>query len=560
MAILWKKSNFVLCSNAKNNMQNTEHFDLAQIPQLSAIDRAYASAEANLRDFYAHEVNYAAFEQIIATKSAHFSAENRAELVAVLTAQYAKLADDMPHKSLVINNIAKLGNAKTFAITTAHQPSVATGVLYYVYKILAAVRLCAELKTRYPKYDFVPIYWLGGEDHDFDEISSINIFNKSLVWEKGEKGGAVGRMSTDSLRDFLAELQPILGDSEKAKEVFDLLHSAYTAQDTFADATRQLLLSFFGSRGLVMLDGDDKQLKQLFIPAMQNDLFQHDSHRLVSATVEAMAQRGYNNQAFVREINLFYFLPNARERIVFDEETGLYLVLNTDLSFTPKGILQELLTKPELFSPNVILRPLYQETVLPNLAYIGGGGEIAYWLERRAQFDYFDVPMPMLVRRPSLLLLDVPTQQRLEKLKLSFTDLLPHYDIIAKNYLLAQSPDSVDCEVEREKVMQVFADLQQRVLTFDKDLTTFVAAQQTQVDNIFGKIAEKLTRSAKKREETNLQQIQKLKEKLFPKNGLQERVENILPFYLSHGSDIFDHIAEAIADPLAQEFIVVRLS
>jgi bacillithiol biosynthesis cysteine-adding enzyme BshC len=309
-----------------------------------------------------------------------------------------------------------------------------------------------------------------------------------------------------------------------------------------------------------MLNGDEKQLKQLFISAMQNDLFRHDSQRLVGETVQAMAQIGYDNQAFVRQINLFYFLPNGRERIIFDENTQLYSVLNTDLSFTHEGILAELLAKPELFSPNVILRPLYQETVLPNLAYIGGGGEIAYWLERRAQFAHFGVPMPMLVRRPSLLLLDQPTQQRLTKLNLSIADLLPHYDIIAKNYLLAQTPDSVDCETEREKVVQIFADLQARIATFDKELTTFIAAQQTQVDNIFGKIAEKLTRSAKKREETNLQQIQKLKDKLFPKNGLQERVENILPFYLSHGSDIFEHVAQAIADPLAQEFIVVRLS
>jgi len=540
-------------------MQNIERFDLAQIPQLSAIDRAYTSGAEELRDFYAHEVNYAAFEQIIAQKSAHYSAENRAALVSVLTAQYKRLRDDMPHKALIMRNIAKLANPKTFVITTAHQPSVATGVLYYVYKILAAVRLAEELKTRYAEYDFVPVYWLGGEDHDFDEISSINIFNKRLIWEKGEKGGSVGRMSTDSLRDFLAELQPILGDSANAQEVFELLQSAYTEQPNFADATRQLLLSFFGSRGLVMLDGDEKQLKQLFIPAMQNDLFRHDSQRLVGETVQAMAQIGYDNQAFVRQINLFYFLPNGRERIVFDEATQLYSVLNTDLSFTSEGILAELLAKPELFSPNVILRPLYQETVLPNLAYIGGGGEIAYWLERRAQFAHFGVPMPMLLRRPSLLLLDPPTQQRLTKLNLSIADLLPHYDIIAKNYLLAQTPDSIDCETEREKVVQIFADFQQRIATFDKELTTFIAAQQTQVDNIFGKIAEKLTRSAKKREETNLQQIQKLKDKLFPKNGLQERVENILPFYLSHGSDIFEHIAQAIVDPLAQEFIVLAL-
>ena len=540
-------------------MQNIQQIPLNEMPQFTAIDRAYASGEANLKDFYKHTVAWESFQKIIDEKQQAYSTSTRQTLVQVLNAQYANLPKDILYINNIQAQIQLLAQEHTFVVTTAHQPSLVTGPLYYIYKILAVVRLSQELKQRYPQYNFVPVYVLGGEDHDFEEIASINLFNKKLTWQQNDKAGSVARMSTQDLDIFLQELENILGEGDKAKEIYQAIYTAYTTHDNYGLATRHLLQLLFGARGVVVVDADDVQLKRLFIPIMENDLFRQDSQRLVNEAVKDLEKVGYSNQAFAREINLFYFLPNARQRIIFDEESGHYQVLNTDLKFTPKALLQHLHEHPENFSPNVILRPLYQETILPNLAYVGGGGELAYWLERKKQFEFFNLPLPMLIRRPSLLLLDAMTQQRLQKLNFTVKDLIPHYDIIVKEYLRQQEPTAVDCQTEKENVLAEFDKLIARISQTDKDLATFIAAQRAQTENAFAKIAEKLTRAAKKREETHLSQIQKLKEKLFPNNGLQERTENFLPYFLAYGFELFDYIEKAIIDPLAQEFIILSL-
>lgn len=541
-------------------MQNIIRLKLDELRQyFSRIDADYAEGAEALRDFYATPVDWENLQGSLAARAAAFPMEKRQILADALAVQYANIKDDA-HKVRILAQIEKLRQPNTLVVTTAHQPLLATGVLYYIYKVLAACRLAEELQKRQPNYNIVPIYWSGGEDHDFEEISTINIFSKSLTWAQGEKGGSVGRMPTDAdLQAFVAALAPILGDSENAQQVLEVIKAAYTDNNTYAEATTQLLHSLFGRFGLVALNPDAAGLKTLFVPIMRNDLTAHDSARLVSQTVQQLEARGYNNQAFVREINLFYLLPNARERIVWWPEKAAYQVLNTELWFDREALLAELVANPQNFSPNVILRPLYQETILPNVAFIGGGGEIAYWLERRAQFDFFGVPMPMLVRRPSLLLLDTTAQERLTKLNLQPLDLLPHYDTIAKNYLVSQSDLVVSCDDEREKLTKVFATLAAKASELGNDIVSFVAAQQAQADNILSRIEEKFTRAAKKKEETQLLQIQKLKDKLFPNGGLQERSDNFLAFYLQYGDALLDLLAESMADPLSQDFSICYL-
>ena len=561
-------------------MQNIIRLKLDELRQyFSRIDADYAQGAEALRDFYATPVSWENLEGSLAARGASFSSEKRQILADTLAVQYANIKDDA-HKARILGQIEKLRLPNTLVVTTAHQPLLATGVLYYIYKVLAACKLAEELQKRQPTYNIVPIYWSGGEDHDFEEVSTINIFSKSLTWAQGEKGGSVGRMPTDAdLQAFVAALAPILGDSENAQQVLELIKAAYTdkttyaeatyaeatyaeatyAEATYAEATQQLLHSLFGRFGLVALNPDAAALKTLFVPIMRNDLTAHDSARLVSQTVQQLEARGYNNQAFVREINLFYFLPNARERIVWWPEKAAYQVLNTELWFDREALLAELAANPQNFSPNVILRPLYQETILPNVAFIGGGGEIAYWLERRAQFDFFDVPMPMLVRRPSLLLLDASAQKQLTKLNLQPLDLLPHYDAIVKNYLASQSGLVVSCESEREKMTIIFETLAAKANELGNDIVSFVAAQQAQADNILSRVEEKFTRAAKKKEETQLLQIQKLKDKLFPNGGLQERSDNFLPFYLQYGDALLDLLADSMAEPLSQDFSICYL-
>lgn len=524
---------------------------LHQIPQLAHTDRAYCAHDETLRPYYTHTVDIESFKHIIATKQPTFSNEQRALLVETLQRQYAHVAN----ADTALRQIELLRKPTTFAVTTAHQPLLFTGSLYFVYKIIATANLAQQLKSAYPQYDFVPVYWIGGEDHDFDEVNHAHIFGKRLAWHD-RQGGAVGDYQTESLQTVLDELQTVLGSGEFATQIFNCISSSYKSASRYADATLALVHALFGAMGVVSLDSNDAQLKRSIVPLMEDDLLHHASHRLVSDTVEKLEALGFRNQAFPREINLFYLQPNSRERIVKTPDNQ-YHALNTELRWSVDELLAELRAKPERFSPNVILRPVFQEWVLPNLAYVGGGGELAYWLERRSQFEHFGVPMPMLVRRPSVLWIDKNTSQRLAKLDLQTTDLLLDIDVLLKQYIQTHTEEVVDLATEKTALSALFEQINDKATHLDASLATSVAAQQTQMLHALEKLEEKLVRTAKKKYDTELQQVQKIKEKTFPQGGLQERYDNFLMYYALYGNVFFEQLRDTL-QPLAQHFYIME--
>src|SRR5690606_17884950 len=265
--------------------------------------------------------------------------------------------------------------------------------------------------------DFVPVYWMATEDHDFEEINHFLLHEKKIVWNK-PSGGAVGEFDTDGLNEVLKVLSTELGISTYAQYLKDLFEKAYLKHLNLADATRFLVNELFSDYGLVILDGNDKKLKKLFAPYVRQELQNQVSFTKVSETLNNFP---YPAQVNPREINLFYLDKNLRERIIKENDT--YLINNTNLKFSETELLDILQSHPEKFSPNVIMRPLYQEVILPNLCYVGGGGELAYWLELKAFFDEVKVAFPMLLLRNSVVLVSEKQNRKREKLKLSFADL-----------------------------------------------------------------------------------------------------------------------------------------
>ena len=204
-------------------------------------------------------------------------------------------------------------------------------------------------------------------------------------------------------------------------------------RDSYSTATIHLVNSLFGADGLVVAGMNDPDLKRGFIPILIEELVQQRSHELVGATSSQLNEVGFKTQATPRKINLFYLRDQIRERIVFDE--GIYKVLNTDYKFNETELIAEVNQHPEHFSPNVVMRPLYQEKTFPNLAYIGGGGELAYWLERKSQFDHFKINYPMLIRRNSVLWLDQGMSKKIDKLNLNITDIFVETESVSYTHL-----------------------------------------------------------------------------------------------------------------------------
>ncbi len=286
----------------------------------------------------------------------------------------------------VLQNITLLQSPNTFTITTGHQLNIFAGPLYFIYKIVTAIKLSRQLKEAFLDKNFVPVYWMASEDHDFAEINYTNIGGKKVHWWY-EASGATGRINPETMRQALNQYKGALGIEKHANELAEIVETAYTKFDKLADATRYLVNALFGQYGLVVIDADDHEFKQQFAPIIEQDIIEQSSFKNISATNEQLQKLGVHIQVNPREINFFYLQDHLRERIVFEKDK--YKVLNTETGFSEEELKQEISRHPERFSPNVVMRPLYQECILPNIAYIGGGAEVVYWLELKSTFDYY---------------------------------------------------------------------------------------------------------------------------------------------------------------------------
>jgi bacillithiol biosynthesis cysteine-adding enzyme BshC len=521
-------------------------FPFGDVPQFAERDRAYTLGHPALRSFYKYDVHIQAFDQVFKDKS--HNPTNRSVLVQVLKNQYNQLAES----PLVMAQIEKLAHPNTFTVVTAHQPSLFTGPLYFIYKIISAINLAESLNQHYPAYHTVPVFVIGSEDHDFDEVNHLNLFGKRIEWQSNEQG-AVGMMKTQAIKPLLEELKPILGESTHAQQLFDLLQKAYNGFENYGEATQYFINELFKQYGLVVFNMNESSLKRIFIPFIKKEIFEKPSHALVVNTQQSLSEVGFSPQATAREINFFYMKEQLRARIVFEEEQ--YKVLGTNLVFTSQEMLQEIENHPERFSPNVVMRPIYQEVILPNLAYIGGGGELAYWQERLTQFSFFGVNFPMLVRRNSAMLLDSSSMKRLEKLGLQIKDLFEDTENLIKRFLKENSSSELSLNHEKIKVQLIFDDIVSRANDVDPTLKKTVLAEQAKALNSIGILEGKLLKAEKSRQETSVNQIRTLREKFFPNKGLQERFDNFMSFYTKYGPDFFDILKQEL-HPLQTDFIV----
>ena len=529
-------------------MISVEKIPFKDVPQFSSRDVAYVDNDEQLRPFFKYPVTIEAFAEVFKDKAKDQT--DRATLVKVLKKQYASLN---PSK-VVLKNIEALEKENTFTIITAHQPSLFTGPLYYIYKIISTINLAKKLNKQYPKYHVVPVFVTGGEDHDFEEVQKANIFNKTLVWENNESG-SVGAMKTDSLQPVLAELKDLLGTNPNAEKIYQLIHSAYTENKVYSNATIQMVNSLFGADGLVVAGMNDPDLKRGFIPIITEELIKQQSHKLVGATSNQLNEVGFKTQAAPREINLFYLRDQIRERIVFEE--GTYKVLNTNYQFNETELLAEVNAHPEYFSPNVVMRPLYQEKTFPNLAYIGGGGELAYWLERKTQFAHFNLNYPMLIRRNSVLWLDKGMSKKIAKLNLSVKDIFVETESLIKVFLKKVSDEPLHLTPEKEQLEKIFDSIAERIKTIDATLEATVKSEGARQIKSLENLEGRLVRAEKQKHDVSVNQIRAVKDKLFFNNGLQERRDNFLSFYVKYGEEFFDILKENL-DPMDKRLVVIQ--
>lgn len=519
-----------------------------QTGYFSKIAQDYFADSDVIKEFTHGLPDLDSFEKQIESKGKEYSSTFRAVLVEQLRLQY----EEIESCELTLRQIDLLSSSKTFTVTTGHQLNLFTGPSYFLYKIIGVLNACKKLKERYPEYEFIPIYWMATEDHDFDEIKFFHYRDKKMVWHHNASGG-VGRLLLEGLEQVHAALSNVLGSGKQARALLRLFKNAYLKSSNLAHATRVLVHELFGQDGLVIIDGDCKGLKSLMLPYFKNELSIKACFNAVNETL-ANWPSDYHIQVTPREINLFYLVNGLRERIVLSPDG--YEVLNTDLKFTKDEMKRELELHPERFSPNVLMRPLYQEVILPNLAYIGGAGEFAYWVELKNYFETQGVVYPQLIIRNSLLIASRKQASKLQKLGLSWEHLFLKPHELDEYIVKEQGEITIDFSSQKEYLRQQFSNLHDLAKLTDPSFKGAVAAQEKKQINGLQHLEKRLLRAQKRKMKEITQRAQYLRSELFPLNSLQERHQNFSVFYESYGSRLMERLFEEV-DPFERQFKIL---
>ena len=511
----------------------------------------YLEGKEHLKPFYQYEPSPEGMKKAVEDRPDH--PVDRESLVQVLSDQYLEVAPDFfdatGHQE-VAANVKALAKEHTFTVTTGHQLNILGGPLYYFYKIASTIHLAQKLNSEFPDKHFVPVYWMGTEDHDFEEISEIHLLGNTYTWEKPDEG-PVGELDPSSLQKVV-EIQADIREKEAIQPLIDLWHEAFGQFSKYARAAQYWLHHLFREYGLVILDPSDARLKSPLIPVFEEDLTHQSHQKLVEGCRENLDD--YNLPVNPRPINIFYARPGIRERIVSNGDD--YEVLDTDKSYTHKELLSTLKEQPGLFSPNVVLRPLYQQMILPNLAYIGGTNEIAYWLELKCIFDHHNAFFPQLLVRNSVLWIGKGIRKKIDKFGLEFRDLFRDTDEIVREYL-SEKEETVSFDEKIQHLSEQYNELMHLCDNYEDDMKwPIINTAKAHIKDL-EKLQKDTRKLIKKRNEKDVNQIEKIHNALFPEGVFQERYENFIPYYTKLGGQF---IAQLVSDcdPYRLELLIYQ--
>jgi bacillithiol biosynthesis cysteine-adding enzyme BshC len=516
----------------------------------SSLVKDYLDNSADIEPFYGFAPTRVGLDEAIAARANY--AIDRPVLVAALSKQYAHLE----MTAATAGNIELLLQENTFTICTAHQPNLMTGYLYFIYKILHAIKLAEELKTLHPNNHFVPVYYMGSEDNDLEELGTFRFRGEKYVWDGDGQTGAVGRMNTAGLKGMIQGMFKLYGPpGNNCDNLQSMIEQAYLHHKTIGEATHYLVNELFGRYGLVVINPDDASLKQQFTAVMKDELLHRNAHNIINEQIEKLGTH-YKIQANPRPINLFYLTNQLRERI--EQKGDKWVVVNTGIEWTEAEIIAELNQHPERFSPNVMLRGMYQETILPNVAFIGGGAEVAYWLQLKTLFAYYGVFYPSIHLRQSVLWVGSTEVELREKLQLSVADVFKPQLQLEREYVATHSRNDWQINREIEALEQIFETIKAKATTIDPTLSAASGAVLHKMKSRIAELEKKMLKAEKRKMEVHMARINKLKTNLFPKNSLQERIDNFMEYYLTYGTAFMDITKDGI-NALEPQFLVVEI-
>ncbi|WP_018675101.1 bacillithiol biosynthesis cysteine-adding enzyme BshC [Riemerella columbina] len=482
--------------------------------------------DEKFEDFQPYTFSLEHIQSKVKHKQQVFTKAQRKQLHQVMAKQYQGF--DLSNAQQA--NLDLLLEDHTFTVTTGHQLNLFTGPVFFIYKILQTIKTCEYLKKKMPQYQFVPIFWMATEDHDFEEINHFR--TEANYYElNAKKGGAVGRIKVEN-PDFIHVFAQDFKEELYGETLICWMKEAYRVENTLAKAIRILAQKLFADYGLLLLDGDDKTLKSQMIPLFKEELKSQKLYHTTAEKVHMLSEQYGKVQVNPREINLFY-LSETRDRIENISEG--YHVVDTKIQFTENEIIEELEQHPERFSPNALLRPVYQETVLPNIAYIGGNAEVAYWLELVDYFKSIGLEFPILIPRNSMAFITEKTAQKIEQSGLEIEDFFNDYQKKFNDKLLKEHPLLELINEKQHLLEQGFDELKVKASLTEKTFYNLVDAEQTRQLKSYDKMKKRLLKAERIKHTEQLEYLMRLNEKLSPNKKWQERQYNFSVFYKTLG-------------------------
>ncbi len=524
-----------------------EYLPYSQAGNFSKIVLDYIADVDEIKSFYSHTANLDGIKASIAQRKKITT--DRQLLVEQLRKQYQHIHDANIAKA----NIDLLSDENTFTICTAHQPNIFTGHLYFLYKIFHTIKLAEQLKKQLPGNHFVPVFFVGSEDADLEELDHVVVDGNEFKWETNQRG-AVGRMKVDdNLIKLIDAISGRISVEKYGNEIIQTLKECFKKNTTIEHATFLLVHELFKSYGLIVLLPDNGAFKKAMLPVFEEDLFNNIPSDIVIKTFERLSAN-YKVQAHPREINLFYLKDNIRNRIVSVKDH--FVVHNTDIVFTKDELKKELEQFPDRFSPNVILRGLYQELILPNIAFIGGGGELAYWLELKDLFNHYKVPYPVLILRNSFLLVEEKYEKLMKKLNVDSAGLFMGEENRLNEIVRKQSKNSMRLDNEMLQLKKVYTEIKETANQIDTTLYHHTEALEAKALKSLSSLEKKMFRAEKRKFSDTKNQLSKIFVSLFPGGNLQERTENFMLYYSKWGVEFLDALYENSLT-FEQEFCVM---
>ena len=487
------------------------------------IVRDYLNKAEPLSNFVHHWHEYAGFQDAI--KKRLFSKEKRADLVEHLQSQDQSAQIDLRSAERVESNINSLLDMQTFTITTGHQLSLFGGTLFMTYKILSAIKLAMVLEKQFPKQKFVPVLWLASEDHDFEEIKSSHLFGKDLSWDADAMSMATGKISLRSISKLLEELSVLLGNNDQAKHWFKQINEAYGREGNLGEATVRFYHELFKAFGLIILDPNAKRLKNYFSDVIQADIMKQETFSVQQLSDQLLSEQ-YKLQINARPINFFYLSENFGRKMIRKNEDGSYSLAEAGLNWSHQEMTNEIAEFPERFSPNVNLRPLYQELILPNLAYVGGPAEVAYWLQLKPIFDHYGVAYPLVALRYMNVLMPKSIYEKVLKLGLHAEDMLLTEQLLTQKYV--EQVQGISFPEKFDSILNEMQELVDHAKVLDVTLGKEFLEFKLQVKEFFKGKSSSIKKAGQLHQEVQIEKLLKLRARLFPKGIFQERIETLM--------------------------------